>query len=309
MMKNYFIWSITSLILCFTTHAQVTNGNFENIKPNFIPSNWGMDFTRPAILNNETGQVIIDPIQFTGSLPYLVYATTEAKTGQYAMEISNAFNTIQNRVIPGIATLFNDSEQDSPGWNPGVPVAIGTSVVLLGFDYKFLPVGNDIAEATLEVVDAEGNEIGKASIDISGWQSTFTTIYAPITITNPGTPAYMYISFNMAKEGSLPSFGSRLIIDNVVVNFSSLITVENPEQDVKVFPTYVDNAINIIPSGLSGAVSYSIINAEGKKVLENTVNEASAYIYTMEVGGLSAGVYFLNIQDKTKNYIKKFIKK
>lgn len=309
MKKNYFILSLIVFVGTFCSQAQVVNGNFENVKPNFLPSNWGMNFIQQVGFD-ENGQPLGDQIQFTWCIPSMVYATTEAKNGQYAMEISNAYNVTQDKVIPGMATIFADSEQDSPGWNPGIPVSPTSSIILLGFDYKFLPVGNDIAQATLQVVDANGNELGKASVDISGIHNNYDYIYTPVAITHPGTPAFMYISFNMAKEGSTPTFGTRLLIDNVIVNFSSLIVSENPFDGLKIYPTVADNELNILPNGFSeDIISYKIINSEGKIVIQNNVNQSTDYLYTMDVSALSSGVYFLNIADKSKNVTKKFIKK
>ena len=309
MKKNYFILSLILLVAPFFTKAQVVNGNFENVKPNFLPSNWGMTFIQQIILDMETGENVGDQIQYTWCVPSMVYASMEAKTGQYAMEVSNAYNWTQDKVIPGIATIFNDPEQDGPGWNPGVPIEPGTSVILLGFDYKFLPAGNDIAQATLQVVDAEGNELGSASLDISGTHNVYEYVYSPIAVTHAGTPAFMYISFNLAKAGSVPIFGTRLIVDNVIVNFSSLINDDNSKPEAQVYPTLADNVINVVPNGFSETVSYKIINSEGRVVKQNTVTQDSTYEYTMNVGDLSSGIYYLNIQDGTKNSTKKFIKK
>jgi hypothetical protein len=309
MKKNYPILSFVLLFASFCTQAQVVNGNFENVKPNFLPSNWGMTFIQQIVLDGNTGENVGDQIQYTWCVPSMVYASMEAKTGDYAMEVSNAYNWTQDKVIPGVAAIFNDPEQDSPGWNPGIPVNPDANVILLVFDYKFLPAGNDVAEATIQVVDTDGNEIGKTSIEISGTHNVYEYVYSPIAVTHAGTPAFMYISFNMAKEGSVPTFGSRLIVDNVVVNFSSLITTENPEQGAKVYPTLVDDAINVIPTGFSDTVSYKIINAEGRVVKQATVTQDSTYEYSMNVVDLNAGIYFLNIQDGTRNSTKKFIKK
>ena len=309
MKKNYFILALILLVAPFCSQGQVVNGDFENVKPNFLPSNWGMTFLQQIVIDAQTGETFGDQIQYTWCFPSMVYASFEAKTGQYAMEVSNAYNATQDVVIPGSATIFNDPEQDSPGWNPGVPVDPNSSIILLGFDYKFLPAGNDIAEATLQLMDDMGNELGSASIDISGTHNTYEYIYAPINVTGAGTPAFMYISFNMAKEGSTPTFGSRLIVDNVIVNFSSLIVPENQLEGPKVYPTLVDNELNVIPTGFSESVSYKIINSEGKIVKQNTVNQDSSYVYTMDLSDLSAGMYFLNIQDQSTNSTKKFIKK
>lgn len=308
MKKNYFILSFL-LLTCFFTNAQVVNGNFEDVKDNFLPRNWGMTFIQQFILDMETGENMGDQIQYTWCVPSMVYASMEAKTGQYAMEVSNAYNWTQEKVIPGTAMIFNDPEQDGPGWNPGVPVNPGSSVILLGFDYKFLPAGDDIAEAKLEVYDADGNELGKASLDISGTHASYEYVYTPISITHAGTPAFMYISFNMAKEGSTPTFGSRLIVDNVIVNFSSLITEESQENKAKVWPTITNNELNIIPTGFSESVSYKIMNSEGKLVKQITANQSSEDIFSINVSDLSSGMYFLNIQDSANNSTKKFIKK
>lgn len=308
MKKNYFILSLLLFTAPFCAQSQVVNGDFENVKPNFLPSNWGMNFFQQFGIDLETGEQIGDQIQFTWCVPSMVYATTEAKDGQYAMEISNAYNATQDKVIPGFVSIFSDPAEDIPGWNPGIPVEPGTSVVLLGFDYKFLPVGSDVAEAKLNVFDSEGNEIGKTALTISGTHNTYEYIYAPIEVIQSGTPAYMYISFNMAKADSTPTFGTRLIIDNVKVNLGTLIIEEN-SQAIKVFPTLVDNELNVIPTGFAENVSYKIINSEGRVVKQNTVNQDSDYVYTMDVSQLSSGVYFLNIQDGAKNSTKKFIKK
>ena len=310
MKKNYFILSLALLIVPFCSQAQVVNGNFENVKPNFLPSNWGMTFLQQVVIDTNTGENVGDQIQYTWCFPSMVYATTESKNGQYAMEVSNAFNITQDRVIPGIASVFADPEQDGPGWNPGIPVEPTSSIILLGFDYKFLPVGNDVAEATLYVVDVDGNELGKASVTISGVHSTYDYIYTPVSVTQAGTPAFMYISFNMAKAGSTPTFGTRLLVDNVIVNFSSLITSENLLDGLKVYPTLADDELNIIPNGFSeDAISYKIINTEGKIVKQNDVTQSTDYVYTMDVSTLSSGVYFLNISDKSKNITKRFVKK
>lgn len=309
MKKNYFTLTLMLLITSFSMQAQVANGDFENIKDNFLPRNWGMNFFQQFTIDAQTGEVFGDQIQYTWCIPSMVYASFEPKSGVYAMEVSNAYNWTTDEVIPGVAEIFNDPEQDFPGWNPGADVEPGSSVIMLGFDYKFLPAGNDVAEAYLTVTDELGGEIGSASVEISGTHSEYTYVYAPMSIIHAGTPTKIYISFNMAKAGSTPTFGTRLVVDNVVTNFSTLITGENENKTAKVFPTIVDNEINIIPNSFDNAVSYKVINSEGRVVKQTTVNQDSEYQYTMNLSDLSAGVYFLNIQDKTKNSTKKFIKK
>lgn len=39
MKKEYFILTLILLFAPFCSQAQVVNGDFENVKPNFLPSN------------------------------------------------------------------------------------------------------------------------------------------------------------------------------------------------------------------------------------------------------------------------------
>lgn len=312
MKKNYLIVSLMVLFAMFTSNAQVVNGNFENIKPNFLPSNWGMNLSLPVVIDPQTGQTSGDTIMYTWCIPALCYVSYEPQTGQTAMEISNAFNQTQNKVIAGEAMIFSDETQDSPGWNPGVPIEPGMNVQTLGFFYKFFPAGDDVAEAKLTVFDAEGNEIGTAAIEISGTNSQYNYVYSYIDYSSNAQPAYMYISFNMAKEGSTPTFGSRLIIDNVVTNFQALDVINTTpiNTDFTVAPTLVDQEINIIPaSNAVGIINYKIFNMEGRLVKENSIENNNAYVYSMNIDELNSGVYFLQIDSNLGTTTKKIIKK
>jgi len=311
MKKNYLFCMAGLLLVSAATFAQVVNGNFENVKSNLLPSNWGMTFLQQVGFDPVTGETFGDQIQYTWCIPSMVYATTEAQSGDYAMEISNAYNVTQDTVIPGIATIFSDPEQDSPGWNPGVPVAMDADLFMIGFYYKFLPAGNDIAQARIQVSDAEGNEIGHAVIDISGTNNQFQYVYEPITYTSTAAPASMVISFSMAKEGSVPVFGSRLVVDNVVTNFTALETgTVTAQSKLKVYPTLADKQLNIDTQGLTqGAVSYTVMNSQGKTVLQNISNGNNDYVYSMDVSTLASGVYFIRIDSSLGRVTKKFIKK
>ncbi len=312
MKKIYFIFSLILLVMSSSLQAQVVNGNFEIVKPNFLPSNWGMNFTQEVAIDTNTGQVVGDNILYTWCIPSMVYVSTEAHSGQYAMEISNAFNSTQNVVIPGSATIFSDETQDFPGWNAGVPLSPQANIQTLGFYYKFLPAGNDVAQANISVFDANGNEIGKTHVDIMGTNNQFQYVYSYVNFTSNTTPAHMTISFTMQKEGSTPTFGSRLLIDQVVTNFQSLEVIgsQNSNTSFTVYPTLADNEINVsLPNQAEGQINYKIINTQGSVVIENSELNASNYTYSMDVSNLSSGVYFLQIESNLEKVVKKFVKK
>ncbi len=294
-------------LLPLVSVSQVVNGNFEIVKPNFLPSNWGMNFFQPVVINTETGEATADQIQYTWCIPSMVYASFDSQSGQYAMEISNAFNTTQNHVITGEVSIFSDSTQDMPGWNPGIALGQFDEVSILGFHYKFLPIGNDIAQAQIQVFDAESNEIGSANIDISGTNTDFHYIQTPILYTSNAAPALMYIKFIMAKEGTNPTFGSRLIIDNVVTNLSALAnTTNNNNTDVTIFPTFVEDEIFVYGKG---QLDYKIINLEGKVIEQNSIQNYLNNYSKIEVGNICSGVYLLCIKGSNGQFTKKFIKK
>ena len=173
-----------------------------------------------------------------------------------------------------------------------------------------LPAGNDVAQATMKLFDANGNELGSTSIDIHGTDNQFHYIYSYINHPYNIPSASMQISFTMAKEGSTPTFGSRLIIDNVITNAQSLSLIENPINAFNVYPTVVDNEINIVSSNQTTVnINYKIINTQGRIVKQNTTANESNYIYTMNVDDLSSGIYFLEITSNSEKVVKKFIKK
>ncbi|RKS02177.1 T9SS type A sorting domain-containing protein [Flavobacterium sp. 102] len=310
-MKQNCLFLSFVLLLTSAMNAQVVNGNFENVKPNLLPSNWGMNFTQPVTINIPNGESTSHQILFNTNVPSMVYASTDALNGQYSMEISNAYNATQNEVIPGSATIFSDATQDFPGWNAGVPIDQGAQVYMIGFYYKFLPKGDDVAEAKIEVFDVDGELIGQAEVDIMGTNSQFAYIYMPINFTSNAVKSSMNITFSMAKSGSTPTFGSRLLVDNVVTNFAALGLDDNPiTNEFTLYPTLADNELNIIPGHLqSDLIDYKIVNIQGKVVKQNTTTENSGYVYTMDVSQLSSGMYFLQVNSKTGSITKKFIKK
>lgn len=303
-------------VLVSNMNAQVINGSFENVKENFLPSNWGKNYTYNVGMDPVTGETTSDEIQFSSCMPGLCYSNFgNSHSGQYALEMANAFNATQNQIIVGGAVLFEDATQDSP---PGGNYNINTSFVPfnaslfnsyygynLGFYYKFLPLGNDIAEANLELFDSELNSVGKVSVPISDVSSGFDYVYASVNLTSTNTPVFMSLSFSMAQEGSIPTFGSTLIVDDVFINNMTLGTVMNQTSQFSIYPTVAQNEININKGNkvANGNYDFKIVNVEGKIVKEVSLNltENEAKI---DVSQLSSGMYIV----KSENFVGKFIK-
>ena len=309
MKKNYYL--ILLLTIASSSHAQVVNGDFEIVKPNGKISNWGINFSMPAVIDLGTGQSVSDEIMFDGYADFSCYATTDAFSGASALDIRNAYNITQSQVIPGGAMLFHDASQDSPGWNPGVPIAPGMEVSFLAFHYKYIPFGvTDVIDAEL-VVLGENGEIGRASIQIAepdyvyDGNVQFKYAQAPVIYTSDETPLWMYISFSMGTVENA-TFGTKIIIDNVRVNNSVLANNQFSNSLFSIFPTVTTQTLNIVKGRTAndGNYNFKIYAIDGKLVSEQDRNFAENTAVSLDVSSLIKGVYLI----KSKGFTSKFIK-
>jgi len=310
MKKNYLVLSMSALLFSWTSWSQVVNGDFEIVKENFLPSNWGMDFVQLVSMNPTTGETEMDQILYPWCIPSFVYSTTESHSGVYAMELSNGFNTTQNEAIMAEASIFNNPELDSPGWNAGVPIEPGANVTLLGLYYKFLPFGNETGEAKITVLDELGEEIGSTTIDLLPTGTNFEFVYSFIPFHSTAPPSYMYITLKTAKEEQTPVFGTRLIVDNVVTNFNALVVTNPiPKPEFGLISEVVDGILHIQPGDLNGWVTYSLFDTSGKRIRQNQLENNNNYLNTMDISDLSSGIYIVTAQDASHFYTQKIIKR
>jgi Secretion system C-terminal sorting domain len=298
-----------------TMNAQIINGDFETINQTGLVSNWGKNFAMNVVLDPATGGSIPDLIQYGGCSTSICSPTIVSNSGQYAMEMINFYNITQDKLIVGGAVLFEDATQNTPpGGNYNInhsrvpfdsTILYANQGVSLGFYYKFWPMGNDIAEANLELFDIEGNSVGKASVPISGVNTTFNYIYTPVNFTSSATPISMSMSFTMAQEGSTPTFGSSLIVDDVMLNNVALSNFQLSTDSFKVYPTITNQQLTIQKGAkvTNGNYNFEILNLEGKLMQQvdlNLSNETS----TIDVSHLSSGMYLI----KTDGFVTKFVK-
>lgn len=307
MKKNYLLTVMAVTGLSFgNLHGQVVNGNFETIKENGLISNWNTNLLLPISIDLETQEPVQNSVTF-GCWPGFVFPTWDAHQGQSAMQITNGWDFNTQVIYPGKSIVFNDATQDFPGWNAGVPVTENDDVTMLGFYYKFFPMGNDVAEAELILFNEEGKELGRASASISQMSSEYTYLYTPVQRTDMGTPASMQISFSMAEEGSTPSFGSTLYIDDVIVNFAALANDNFKTTQFAVFPTSAESELNIVKGtkAESGRYEFTISNTEGRVVDRQSVDLTDNNPVSVNVSHLAKGVYLIS----AKGFSAKFIKK
>jgi len=304
MKKNYLMLLLSGLALS----AQVPNSSFEEVYGyGQEVAHWGQFYVVPVSMDPETGETVSDEITFGEStIAGFCTGTDNAHFGSHALFVRNAFNVTQNAVIPGKADLFNTDISDLPtGWNTGIPVAPGTEIAFFGFWYKFAPAGNDVAQATLELFDADGQSVGKSTIPIAETQTEFTYVYAPLDITANNPPAFMTIEFSMAQEGSVPTFGSTLTVDDVVVNTAMLADAQQHRQALVIYPTVTDDVLNI-SGDKTGNANAEVFDMTGKAVGSHVISmDGSA---SVNVSGLAKGMYVIRLSGNGFSQTQKFLK-
>jgi hypothetical protein len=305
------IYLLSTLFVTMLIQAQVPNNGFEQtLDDGFTLKNWGAFFPINIVVGPgdepiEQPNTILFDNGVSFSMP-----VGDCITGSWAMQISNAFDTVNNVVIPGKASLFDDSNSPThTGWNNGVQLPDGALVQFLGFDYKFFPAGNDVAMARLELFNEGGESIGVAEVQITQAVSDFQYVYVPIDFTLDDTPKFMTIDFAMQKDGSEVNSWSTLIVDNVVVNTMMLGVAQNQNAPFTVFPTVANTEINIVANDIAaGQTKISVVNMEGKIVTREAVLVGGTAT-TIDVSGLASGVYLLNAESETGKSVTRFIKK
>ena len=311
MKKIVLLSSIFLMII--QSNAQILNADFESLKPNFLPNNWGMNFIIPVSIDVTTGENTADALQYSNCLGAMCGASWNPHTGTFALEISNVFNQTQNKTIAGQAILFADSTQDSPGYNPGMPINIGpiTTQIGLGFFYQFATTTNDIAQANLELIDQDGNVVGRVSQDILPTDATYH--YAFFPLENPvlgAIPVFANINFTTAKPGTNPNFGSILTIDDISLTNSLLQTNQQEKNAPKVYPTIAKNELYISYNFTNNNpdMRFEIFDLQGK-LISNTTTKLSDNTIQIDISKLAAQMYVLKISDHTTSFVSKFIKK
>lgn len=312
MKKIYILFlgamSITAL------HAQVPNGSFEQFTGYGNETRfWG---AQPMVLQvsiDPNGNTVADQIQFAPNCNSTCFYIEQPYDGNRAMEIRNAFNVTQNQSIPGKMILFNEEGGSTipTGWNTGSAVSPDAVLERLGFYYKFFPVNGDRAHAKMEVFDAAGESIGTATTLITGTHSSYTYVYSYLYMDYNKVPAFMTVEFYMSNPSGTTSLDSRFIVDRVVTNANALGTGGyQAHDDYRIYPTLVDDAMEVVPpTNAQGNINYKVYDLQGKIVWEKNEDRAANYVYKMDLGYLSPGVYLLQIESNTERIIKKFMKK
>jgi hypothetical protein len=296
-MKKLLLVFILGLVVQAAMTQSVPNSGFENLNSKGNISHWGIvklfNFSLDSIGNR------LDSIVFDG--PF--YApTSDAHTGSQAMEMRNAYDFKQNVSYTGGANLSNnDSDYSAFGTTL---VQVQSHVTDFSFYYKYFPVNNDSAVASIEAFDSNGMQIGEARVILSGLVNTYSLAKTRINFTLPGTVAYVSIHFStfysQAYTVRQASFGTRLLVDDVVLSNTSDIDPVKVSR-VTLYPNPARDFISI--SSDEPILGIKVYDLCGREIeVKQPINDSE-----LDLQSLSPGDYLIAIITATAVLAKKII--
>lgn len=283
---------ITFIFLMCTTglFAQIPNAGFENLNSDNTTCNWGNVY-----MWSGNDSIVWDNNWFYAS-------TTDAHSGQRAIELSNAYNYTTGNIVPGAIVADTDSVYMAWGGFEIIPVT--HAPLDFGFYCKFIPQGNDLAFASLELFDSMMTNVGSAYIVVGGMVPVYTYFSAPVNYAispNPQIPAFACIKFSNCIPGGQASFGTRLLIDDVTFGTTASIN-ESADAEFSLYPNPATDVLNV--NAKMERFHIYIYNASGQ-VIQILPGRAPSFQFPLH--DLPPGIYTAEVSDGSTAARKKFI--
>jgi hypothetical protein len=204
MKRNRIGSTLAGLLLTVTAGAQIPNSGFETLTVDDKISQWGKTFLMMVIIDSN-GNSISDSIVMDNAW---YFATPEAHSGQWAMEMRNAYNYNSGDQFAGGAFLSAD-ESYSNGFMQLVEIAPVQPPERLTFWYQFIPAGPDTATAVLALYDVDGIQIGEANVRIGQTTNGYTLADVPVAYTQLSAVHYITMAFSTNVPYGPATFGTR----------------------------------------------------------------------------------------------------
>jgi hypothetical protein len=299
-----------SIFLVIHSQAQtVYNNGFENLNADSSLSNWGNVYIFSVWIDS-LGVSHSDSLVYDG--PFYG-PSSDAHSGNRALELRNAWNFTTNTGIAGAAAVDEDSVFSSWGTLNLVPTNATTfspfAPINFGFYHKFSPVNGDSAYAQIALWDSSGYQFAEGTLLITAATNTYDLIYAPINYFNPGFAAFYSLKistfYTLDPGVRQPGFGTRLLVDNIGFNYANTTDI-NPAKTQNAFSVYPNPAKDEIhfDSKLNTASPYRLCNIFGQTVMEGTIYPETNSISILNI---NSGVYFLEMKMEEKNICERIV--
>ena len=282
-MKKLFtiLFSVVAL-QAMSQQNLVPNAGFELHNSDGTVSYWGKSYSFNVWI--DTGDVHIHTDSIV--IDQAFYApTTDAHSGNWAIEMRNAYNfTTGVGTAGGIKSIPDSIFQGYHSPNSLNPNEKPTS---LNFYYKYFPAGDDWAYAHMSVQDSAGNVIGEAVFSVSGQVDTYTYVSTPIDYYMEGTAAYYSLEFSTAAPCGQITLGTRFLVDDISFSANAGIN-EVPQSAFELFPNPTNGLVTV---KTDKQIQVNIYNVAGK-LMQTTQNK------TVDISTYPSGIYYFKISPK-----------
>lgn len=206
------------------------------------------------------------------------YIDTCGNTTNYVFNISSTSTCISIAPNPNYSVDGAWTTKLTTDYSINILLPIGGSTVL-----EIKP-GNGDSNGTFSWTDTLGLYDGTAITNATGAQATFNAPDETFDVTGVYTN----------KCGDVTTYVFHIS--------SSLGTDKFEKAGFKMYPSPADTTLNV---AYNGDIKVSIVNASGQQILSRSISNQGS----IDVSGLSSGVYFLKAVANGESIVKKFIKK
>lgn len=290
--------TVMMMALACYGQAQVLNSGFESLNASGSIKNWGMTapITQTIDLNGNVDSLVTDQ--------QLYFSTTDAHTGQRALEMRNAYFYNSGEQIAGSVSLVtNDSVYDAFA---SLPPMSGQPTHFT-FYYKFFPVSNDVAYGWMSLLDSGGMEIGRADITITAASAGYVQASAPITYTGPGPVAFVQSGFSTAAPGTAPNYGTRFLVDDVNAVATGIAELHE-DAALRCYPNPATSSLTLdLDVPVQNVVELHLSDAQGRDLGPASYTATQSGL-SLDVQALPAGVYSILLRGSHRSYAGRFVK-
>lgn len=278
--------------------SQIPNGDFETILSDGSLSNWG-NVTLFVIMIDSAGNYIQDSIVFDG--PFCG-VTNDAYTGNYALEMRNAYNYTANEVINGWASVDEDTAYSA--WGSLEFVSLSYRPDNFNFYYKYESVNGDSGIARLAFYDYMGNVIGEANMIFAGTNSSYTAVNLPVTYSSLDPVVSFSLNFStyysLADYPAGANFGTRLIIDDVGFSGSTGVSDLSNSGEAILYPNPCRDFVSVKNTNAS---EYTIYSYTGQIIQTGNLDPDKKIVFGQNP---SKGIYTLELKEGNQIRRKNF---
>lgn len=300
--RIFFAGILCSLAL--SANAQIPNNGFEMMNSDGSIANWTNNiFVSIGIdLNGQVDSLVIDSAFY--------FPTTDAHSGNFAMEMRNGYNFTTGTAYGGNARA---STNDS-GYGLFFPTLLPVQgrPASFSFYYKYFPVAGEFGLGSLNVFDSNGVQVGNADFAAINTTSGYTLASVSVNYTDTAMPAFFMIQFSTCIPGQTPALGTRFLVDDVSINATTGIKETEKEDKVTMicYPTLVQDELSLSFNGIhkQGSATIIITDAAGRIVLKEQAFIHEDKILNINVLSLSPGSYFIQLATEHHRLNGKFIK-